>query len=153
MSEWVSESLSVVSDSLGPHKLYNPWNSLQKVPEWVAFPFSKGSSQPWDRTQVSCITGGFFTSWATREDQECWSGQPIPSPADLPDPGIEPGLLHCRQILYQLSYQEDIHIQTYINIYLWNWITLLYTWNTVNQLYLKLKRNKNIVKCFFTVIF
>ena len=24
---------------------------------------------------------------------------------DLPDPEIEPGLLHCRQILYQLSYE------------------------------------------------
>ena len=30
---------------------------------------------------------------------------PVSSPGDLPDPGIEPGLLHCRQILYQLSYQ------------------------------------------------
>ena len=29
--------------------------------EWVAFPFSRGSSQPRDRTQVSCIAGGFFT--------------------------------------------------------------------------------------------
>ena len=35
--------------------------------KWVAFPFSRGSSQPRDRTQVSCIAGGFFTSWATRE--------------------------------------------------------------------------------------
>ena len=35
--------------------------------EWVAFPFSRGSSRPRDRTQVSCIAGGFFTSWATRE--------------------------------------------------------------------------------------
>ena len=26
-----------------------------------------GSSQPRDWTQISCITGGFFTSWATRE--------------------------------------------------------------------------------------
>ena len=33
--------------------------------EWVTFPFSRGSSQPRDRTQVSCIAGGFFTSWAT----------------------------------------------------------------------------------------
>ena len=33
-----------------------------------------------------------------------WSGFPFPSPGDLPDPGIEPGLLHCRWILY-LSYQ------------------------------------------------
>ena len=30
-------------------------------------PFSRGSSQPRDRTQVSCIAGGFFASWATRE--------------------------------------------------------------------------------------
>ena len=35
---------------------------------------SRRSSQPRDRTQVSCITGGFFTSWATREAQEYWSG-------------------------------------------------------------------------------
>ena len=59
--------------------------------EWVAFPFSRGSSQPRDRTRISCIAGWFFTSWATREVQEYWSGQPIPPPEDLPDPGIEPG--------------------------------------------------------------
>ena len=35
--------------------------------EWVAFPFSRGSSQPRDWTQVSHIAGRFFTSWATRE--------------------------------------------------------------------------------------
>ena len=38
-----------------------------RILEWVAFPFSRGSSQPRDWTQVSCIGGGFFTSWATRE--------------------------------------------------------------------------------------
>ena len=37
-----------------------------RILEWVAFPFSRGSSQPRDGTQVSFITGGFFTSWATR---------------------------------------------------------------------------------------
>ena len=37
--------------------------------EWGAFPFSRGSSQPRDQTQVSCIAGGFFTSWVTREAQ------------------------------------------------------------------------------------
>ena len=36
-----------------------------RILEWVAFPFSRGSSQPRDRTQVSCIAGRFFTSWAT----------------------------------------------------------------------------------------
>ena len=33
-----------------------------RILEWVAFPFSKGSSQPRDRTQVSRIAGGFFTA-------------------------------------------------------------------------------------------
>ena len=37
--------------------------------EWVAFPFSRGSSQPRDRTQVSHIAAGFFTIWAIREAQ------------------------------------------------------------------------------------
>ena len=34
----------------------------QLQPEWVAIPLSRGSSQPRDRTQVSHIAGGFFTS-------------------------------------------------------------------------------------------
>ena len=38
-----------------------------RILEWVAGPFSRGSSQPRDRTQVSRVAGGFFTSWATRE--------------------------------------------------------------------------------------
>ena len=38
--------------------------------EWVAFPFSRVSSQPRDRTQVSHIAYRFFTIWATREAQE-----------------------------------------------------------------------------------
>ena len=32
--------------------------------EWVAISFSRGSSQPRDRTQVSCVAGRFFTNWA-----------------------------------------------------------------------------------------
>ena len=40
---------------------------LARILEWVAVPFSKGSSQPRDWTQVSCIAGAFFTNWATRK--------------------------------------------------------------------------------------
>ena len=32
-----------------------------RILEWVAFPFSRGSSQPRDKTQVSHIAGGYFT--------------------------------------------------------------------------------------------
>ena len=38
-----------------------------RILEWVAYPFSSGSSWPRNQTGVSCIAGEFFTSWATRE--------------------------------------------------------------------------------------
>ena len=61
-----SESPSVVSDSL-PAIDYIVYGILQvlqaKILEWVAFPFSRVSSQPRDRTQVSHVAVGFFTSW------------------------------------------------------------------------------------------
>ena len=38
-----------------------------RILEWVAISFSRGSSQPRHRTQVSCIAGRFFTIWATRK--------------------------------------------------------------------------------------
>ena len=57
-----------------------PWTCIvhgilqARILEWVAFPFSRGSSQCRDQTQVSHIVGRFFTSWATKEVQEYWSG-------------------------------------------------------------------------------
>ena len=44
-----------------------------RILEWVAFPFSRGSSQSRNQTQVSHIAGEFFTSWATGQAQEYWS--------------------------------------------------------------------------------
>ena len=38
-----------------------------RILEWVAIPFSRGSSWPRDQTQVFHISGRFFTIWATRE--------------------------------------------------------------------------------------
>ena len=40
---------------------------IPRILEWVAYPFSRGSSWPRNQTGVSCIAGRFFTSWATRE--------------------------------------------------------------------------------------
>ena len=96
-----------MSNSLQPHALYSPWNSLgQKsgvgslslpqgilptqgsnpglphcrwilyqlshkgspwILEWVAYPFSHGSSRSRNWTRVSCTAGRFFTSWAISE--------------------------------------------------------------------------------------
>ena len=38
-----------------------------EILEWIAYPFSRGSSRPRNRTRVSCIAGRSFTSWATRK--------------------------------------------------------------------------------------
>ena len=69
MKVWITQS---------PPTLCNPKNYslpgtsvpgiLQaRILEWVAIPFSRGSSQPRGRTQVSCIAGRFFTNRGTRE--------------------------------------------------------------------------------------
>ena len=67
-----SESCLVMSDC-DPMDLVH--GILQaKILEWVALLFSRGSSQPRDRIQVSHIAGRFFASRASREAQEYWSG-------------------------------------------------------------------------------
>ena len=95
---------------------YTVYGILQvRILGWVAFPFSRGSSQPRDHTQISCIAGRFFTSWATREAQEYWSGYPIPSPADLPDPGIDLGspALQVDSLPTELSGKPSLHGRIY----------------------------------------
>ena len=45
-----------------------------RILEWVAISFSRGSSWPRDRTQVSCTAGRFFTNWATISPSNEYSG-------------------------------------------------------------------------------
>ena len=95
-----SESCSLVSDSLWPSILQ------ARMLEWVAFPFSRGSSRLKNWTQVSHIAGGFFTSW---EPQGKPKNMGVCSLSLLqgifPTQELNQGLLHCRRILYQRSYQ------------------------------------------------
>ena len=68
-----SVSRSVMSDfvihGLQPATFLCARNLQARILEWVAISFSRGSSWPRDRTQVSCITGRFFTIWAIWETQ------------------------------------------------------------------------------------
>ena len=61
----VSQSYLTLCDPMN----YNlPCSSVQaRILEWVAMPSSRGSFQPRDGTEVSCIAGEFCTSWATRK--------------------------------------------------------------------------------------
>ena len=80
-SERKSESVSHLglSTPLRPMNYSPPGSSpcgiLQaRILQWVAIPFSRGSSWPRDYTQVFCTVGRFFTSWTTRE---AWRTKPI----------------------------------------------------------------------------
>ena len=60
--------------------------------------------------------------------QEYWSGLPIPSPGDLPNQGSNPGLLHCRWILYCLSHQgspdviiSSVQLLSYVRLFATAW--------------------------------
>ena len=70
---WKWKSLSCVQLFETPWAIQSM--EFSRILEWESIPFSRGSSQPRDWTQVFPIAGGFFTSWATREAQEYWSGK------------------------------------------------------------------------------
>ena len=67
-----------MSDSCNPMDCSLPGCSVHgilqaRILEWVAISFSRGSSSPRNRTQVSCTAGRVFTNWATREVPERWA--------------------------------------------------------------------------------
>ena len=93
-----------------------PWTVAHQAPlsigilqarmlEWVAIPSSRGSIHSRDVSQVSHIADEFFTVWATREALNIGVGSLALLQVIFPTQYSNQGLLHCRWILYQLSYQ------------------------------------------------
>ena len=82
-----------------------------RILEWLAFPFSKASSQLRDRTQVSHIAGGFFTNWATSGAQEYWSGHLVKASQS------ESQSLHPNQIPFT-STREYLYVKLWCLIYI-----------------------------------
>ena len=62
------------------------WILQARILEWVAISFSRGSSQPRDWTQVSCIAGRCFNLWASREALTLLRTQPLPQLLRISDP-------------------------------------------------------------------
>ena len=58
---------SLITHHSSFYPLHHVHLSTMTYKAWVVIPFSRGSSQPRDQTQVSYTAGRFFTSWATRE--------------------------------------------------------------------------------------
>ena len=103
-----------------------PWTVAHQAPlslgilqarilEWVAMPSSRGSSQPRDGIQVSCIAGRFFTTEPAGKPQETLIDNvffsPLPPPmAPPPLPQLSPpsnppslGLSNGRELLLSVG--------------------------------------------------
>ena len=88
-----------------------------RILEWVAFPFSRGSSQPRDRTQASSIAGRFFLPAEPQGKPKKTGVGSLSLPQQIfPTQKSNQGLLHCRWILYQLIYMYLIPIYEYIGM-------------------------------------
>ena len=62
-----------------------------RILKWVAFSFSRGSSQPKDWTRSPALQADSLPAEPQGKPKNTGVGKSIPSPAYLPDPGIEPG--------------------------------------------------------------
>ena len=104
-----SESCSVMCDSLQPHGLYSPWNSpgqntevgslslLQGIfpnpsiePRFPELQADSLPAEPQGKPKNTGVGSFSFLQWTFPIQESNW------------------GLLHCRQILYQLSYQGSL---------------------------------------------
>ena len=104
-----SANQSVMSNSLWPHGLYSPWNSLGQ------------------NTGVSSLSflQGIFPTQGSNSESPTLQADPLPAEPQgkpkntrvgnlsllqwiFPTQELNQGLLHCRQIIYQLSYQGSV---------------------------------------------
>ena len=83
-----------------------------RILEWVAIPFSRGSSWLRDWTQVSCNAGRFFTIWTTRKPHLWPNGSKSPGeqPRDLSYKKGFQLILKMSQIYETLTYDSSIHL-------------------------------------------
>ena len=77
-----------------------------RILEWVAAFFSRGSSQSSDRTYISHIAVNSLSAEPQGKPQNTGVGSLSLLQRILPTQESNRGLLHCRQILYQLSHKE-----------------------------------------------
>ena len=99
----VTQSCPILSDpmdcSLRDSSIHGIFQA--KVLEWGATAFSRGSSQPRDRT----LQADSLSAEPPEKPKNTGVGSLSLLQGIFPTQGLNPGLLHCRQILYQLSHQ------------------------------------------------
>ena len=114
VSKWklFSHIWPFATHGLQPTRLLCPWDSPGQNTGVGSLSLLQGIFPTQGSNQVSCTAGRFFTSWATREAQKYWLklygvGHLSLLQQIFLTQESNQGLLHCRRILYQLSYQRS----------------------------------------------
>ena len=79
-----------------------------RILEWVDFPFSRGSSQPRDWTRSPKLQADYLPAAPQGKLKNTGVGSLSLLQQIVPKQKLNNGLLHCRQILYQLSYKASL---------------------------------------------
>ena len=101
----VCESHSVVSSSLQPQALHSPWNSPGQNIEWEPFPSPGDLPYPGTKPRSPTLQADFLPTEPQGKPKNTGVGSLSLLQWIFLTQESNRGLLHCRQILYQLSYQ------------------------------------------------
>ena len=115
-SQWLRNGLENRTELLVKvtQSCLTPWDPMDcivhgilqaRILEWVAAFFSRGSSQSSDRTYISHIAVNSLSAEPQGKPQNTGVGNLSLLQGIFPTQESNRGLLHCRWILYQLSYQ------------------------------------------------
>ena len=110
LSEWMSESLLVMSDSLRPHGLYSPWNSPgQNTGVGSLYPSPRDLLNPGIEPKSPALQADSLPAEPQGKPKKPGMGSLSLLQEIFSTQESYPGLLYCRWILYQLSYQGSPH--------------------------------------------
>ena len=85
-----------------------------RILEWVAFPFSRASSQPGIEPRSPALQVDSLPSVPPRKPMNTRVGSLSLLQGIFPTQGLNLGLLHCRWILYQLSHKGSPRILEWV---------------------------------------
>ena len=103
---WVYIQKAKVKVAQSCPTLYNPMDYIVRgIMEWVAFPFSRGSSQPRDQSGSPALQADSFPAEPQGKPKNTGVGSLSFFQQIFPTQESNQGLLHCRWIFYQLSYR------------------------------------------------
>ena len=103
LPDFESEGCSVMSNSLQPHGLLQA-----RILEWEAFPFSRDLPNPGIEPKSPTLQADSLAAEPQGKPKNKGVGSPCLLQRIFLTQELKLGLLHCRQILYQLSYQESL---------------------------------------------